>query len=55
MHSRWPMKASSSWTGEVRVHLWLAQPDLDGTQPHMLRYHREIIDAGKPADDTGYR
>ena len=29
--------------------------DLDGTQPHMLRYHREIIDAGKPADDTGYR
>ncbi len=29
--------------------------DLDGTQPHMLRYHREVIDAGKPADDTGYR
>jgi NAD(P)-dependent dehydrogenase (short-subunit alcohol dehydrogenase family) len=29
--------------------------DLDGTQPHMLKYHREIIDAGKPADDTGYR
>jgi NAD(P)-dependent dehydrogenase (short-subunit alcohol dehydrogenase family) len=29
--------------------------DLDGTQPHMLRYFREIVDAGKPADDTGYR
>jgi NAD(P)-dependent dehydrogenase (short-subunit alcohol dehydrogenase family) len=29
--------------------------DLDGTQPHMLRYHREIIDAGRPADDAGYR
>ena len=29
--------------------------DLDGTQPHMLRYHREIIQTGKPADDTGYR
>jgi NAD(P)-dependent dehydrogenase (short-subunit alcohol dehydrogenase family) len=29
--------------------------DLDGTQPHMLRYHREIIDTGKTADDTGYR
>ena len=29
--------------------------DLDGTQPHMLRYHREVIDAGRPADDTGYR
>ena len=29
--------------------------DLDGTQPHMLRYFREIIDAGKPAGDTGYR
>jgi hypothetical protein len=23
--------------------------------PHMLKYHREIIEAGKPADDTGYR
>jgi NAD(P)-dependent dehydrogenase (short-subunit alcohol dehydrogenase family) len=29
--------------------------DLDGTQPHMLRYFREVMDAGKPADDTGYR
>jgi hypothetical protein len=29
--------------------------DLDGTQPHMLRYHREVIDAGRPADDSGYR
>ena len=29
--------------------------DLDGTQPHMLKYFREVIDTGKPADDTGYR
>jgi NAD(P)-dependent dehydrogenase (short-subunit alcohol dehydrogenase family) len=29
--------------------------DLDGTQPHMLRYHREVMEAGKPADDRGYR
>jgi NAD(P)-dependent dehydrogenase (short-subunit alcohol dehydrogenase family) len=29
--------------------------DLDGTQPHMLRYYREIMQAGKPADDAGYR
>ena len=29
--------------------------DLDGTQPHMLRYHREVTEAGRPADDTGYR
>jgi NAD(P)-dependent dehydrogenase (short-subunit alcohol dehydrogenase family) len=28
--------------------------DLDGTQPHMLRYHREVMEAGKPADDRGY-
>jgi NAD(P)-dependent dehydrogenase (short-subunit alcohol dehydrogenase family) len=29
--------------------------DLDGTQPHMLRYFREVVEADKPADDTGYR
>lgn len=29
--------------------------DLDGTQPHMLKYHREIIETGRPADDNGYR
>jgi NAD(P)-dependent dehydrogenase (short-subunit alcohol dehydrogenase family) len=29
--------------------------DLDGTQPQMLRYHREVMEAGKPADDRGYR
>jgi len=29
--------------------------DLDGTQPHMLRYFREVMHAGKPADDSGYR
>jgi NAD(P)-dependent dehydrogenase (short-subunit alcohol dehydrogenase family) len=29
--------------------------DLDGTQPHFRRYHREVMKAGKPADDSGYR
>jgi NAD(P)-dependent dehydrogenase (short-subunit alcohol dehydrogenase family) len=29
--------------------------DLDGTQPHFFKYHREVMQAGKPADDTGYR
>ncbi|MFE9694415.1 SDR family oxidoreductase [Micromonospora sp. NPDC005806] len=29
--------------------------DLDGTRPHFLRYHDEVIKPGKPADDTGYR
>lgn len=29
--------------------------DLNGTQPHMLKYHREVMETGKPADDTGYR
>jgi NAD(P)-dependent dehydrogenase (short-subunit alcohol dehydrogenase family) len=29
--------------------------DIDGTQPDMLRYFREVMDAGRPADDTGYR
>lgn len=29
--------------------------DLDGTQPNMLTYHREVIEAGRPADDSGYR
>jgi len=29
--------------------------DLDGTQPHMLRYFREVIEAGRPANDAGFR
>jgi hypothetical protein len=29
--------------------------DLDETQPHFRRYHREVMKAGKLADDTGYR
>ena len=29
--------------------------DLDGTQPQMLKYHREVMEAGKPADDRKYR
>jgi NAD(P)-dependent dehydrogenase (short-subunit alcohol dehydrogenase family) len=29
--------------------------DLDGTQPHFPNYRREVMQAGKPADDTGYR
>ncbi|SCL14084.1 NAD(P)-dependent dehydrogenase, short-chain alcohol dehydrogenase family [Micromonospora rhizosphaerae] len=29
--------------------------DLDGTRPDFFRYHEEVIAAGKPADDTGYR
>jgi hypothetical protein len=29
--------------------------DLNGTQPHTLRYHREVIEVGQPADDAGCR
>ncbi len=29
--------------------------DLDGSQPDRLRYMREVQDAGRPADATGYR
>lgn len=29
--------------------------DLDGSQPDAWRYVREVQDAGKPADATGYR
>jgi NAD(P)-dependent dehydrogenase (short-subunit alcohol dehydrogenase family) len=29
--------------------------DLDGTQPQMLKYHLEVMEAGKPANDREYR
>jgi hypothetical protein len=29
--------------------------DLDGSQPDAWRYVREVQDAGRPADATGYR
>jgi hypothetical protein len=29
--------------------------DLDGSQPDAWRYLTEVVDAGKPADTTGYR
>jgi len=29
--------------------------DVDGSQPDCWRYMREVVDAGKPADATGYR
>jgi NAD(P)-dependent dehydrogenase (short-subunit alcohol dehydrogenase family) len=47
------------WNGQSLDAGSLAQvygfTDLDGTRPHFLRYHEEVIKAGKPADDTGYR
>ena len=29
--------------------------DLDGTRPDWMRYMVEVVDAGRPADDEGYR
>jgi hypothetical protein len=29
--------------------------DMDGSQPDCWRYMTEVVDAGKPADATGYR
>lgn len=47
------------WTGQSLSSGQLAQvygvTDLDGSQPDAWRYMREIQDAGKPADATGYR
>jgi NAD(P)-dependent dehydrogenase (short-subunit alcohol dehydrogenase family) len=49
--SRWSGKAVSS--GELaRVYGFT---DLDGSQPDAWRYLREVQDAGKPPDTTGYR
>jgi NAD(P)-dependent dehydrogenase (short-subunit alcohol dehydrogenase family) len=47
------------WTGESLSSGGLAKvygfTDLDGSQPDCWRYIREVQDAGKPADATGYR
>jgi NAD(P)-dependent dehydrogenase (short-subunit alcohol dehydrogenase family) len=47
------------WNGQSLSSGQLAQvygfPDLDGSHPDAWRYVREVQDAGKPADPTGYR
>jgi NAD(P)-dependent dehydrogenase (short-subunit alcohol dehydrogenase family) len=47
------------WNGQTLSSGQLAQiygfTDLDGAQPDCWRYLREVQDAGKPADVTGYR
>lgn len=47
------------WTGQSLSSGQLAKlygfTDLDGSQPDAWRYMREVQDAGKPADVTGYR
>ena len=47
------------WNGQSLSSGQLAQiygfTDLDGSQPDAWRYVREVQDAGKPADVTGYR
>jgi NAD(P)-dependent dehydrogenase (short-subunit alcohol dehydrogenase family) len=47
------------WTGQSLSSGQLAQvygfTDLDGSRPDAWRYVREVQDAGKPADATGYR
>ncbi len=49
--ARWNGQSLSS--GELaRVYGFT---DLDGTQPDAWRYIPEVEDAGRPADDTGYR
>ncbi len=47
------------WNGQCLSSAQLAQVygfrDVDGSQPDCWRYFREVHDAGKPADATGYR
>jgi NAD(P)-dependent dehydrogenase (short-subunit alcohol dehydrogenase family) len=47
------------WSGQVTSSGQLAREygftDTDGTRPDAWRYIVEVMDAGKPADDTGYR
>jgi len=47
------------WSGQSLSSGQLAQvygfTDLDGSQPDCWRYIREVREAGKPADATGYR
>jgi len=49
----------SRWNGQSLSSGQLAQvygfTDLDGSRPDAWRYLREVQDAGKPADATGYR
>jgi NAD(P)-dependent dehydrogenase (short-subunit alcohol dehydrogenase family) len=49
----------SRWNGESLSSGQLAQvygfTDLDGTRPDCWRYMVEVIEAGAPADDIGYR
>jgi NAD(P)-dependent dehydrogenase (short-subunit alcohol dehydrogenase family) len=49
----------SRWNGQSLSSGQLAKiygfTDLDGSQPDAWRYLREVQDAGKPADVTGYR
>jgi NAD(P)-dependent dehydrogenase (short-subunit alcohol dehydrogenase family) len=51
--------AANRWTGQSLSSGQLAKvynfTDLDGSQPDCWRYMREVQDAGKPADATGYR
>ena len=51
--------AVARWSGESLSSGQLAKlygfTDLDGSQPDAWRYVREVQDAGKPADATGYR
>jgi NAD(P)-dependent dehydrogenase (short-subunit alcohol dehydrogenase family) len=49
----------SRWNGQSLSSGALAQvygfTDLDGTRPDCWRYMVEVVEAGAPADDTGYR
>jgi NAD(P)-dependent dehydrogenase (short-subunit alcohol dehydrogenase family) len=51
--------AVARWSGQSLSSGQLAQvygfTDLDGSQPDCWRYIREVQDAGKPADASGYR
>jgi NAD(P)-dependent dehydrogenase (short-subunit alcohol dehydrogenase family) len=51
--------AVARWSGQSLSSGQLAQvygfTDLDGSRPDAWRYVREVQDAGKPADATGYR
>ena len=51
--------AVARWSGQSLSSGQLARvygfADLDGSQPDAWRYVREVQDAGKPADATGYR
>jgi NAD(P)-dependent dehydrogenase (short-subunit alcohol dehydrogenase family) len=49
----------SRWNGQSLSSGQLAQvygfTDLDGTRPDCWRYMADVVDAGAPADDSGYR